>query len=95
MNRAVLTVFFVLFAALTAYAVHHVGGVWQLLHAHLSQPAGWQIFADLVIVMCLLLVFVYRDAKATGRPFVPWAMASLLLGSFGPLLYFITAKPRK
>ena len=95
MNRTVLIVVFALFSALTAYSVHHVGGVWQLVHQHLKQPAGWQIFADLVIVMCLLLVFVYRDAKATGRPFVPWAVLSLLLGSFGPLLYFITAKPRK
>lgn len=50
--------------------------------------------ADLVIAMCLLLVFIRRDAQANGRPFVPWAVFSLATGSFGPLLYFITARKR-
>jgi len=42
--------------------------------------------------MVLLLVFMRRDAQAQGRPFWPWAIFSLVVGSFGPLLYFITAR---
>jgi drug/metabolite transporter (DMT)-like permease len=92
MNKALLTVVLIAFSALTAYSVIHVGGVVELVLIHLRHPAGWQIFADLVIAMCLLLVFMHRDAKATGRPFWPWAIFSITCGSFGPLLYFITAK---
>jgi uncharacterized membrane protein len=49
---------------------------------------------DLVITMVLLLVFIQRDAEATGRRFWPWAVLSLLVGSFGPLLYFLLAKEK-
>jgi drug/metabolite transporter (DMT)-like permease len=92
MNKALLIAVLIAFSALTAYSVVHVGGVVELVLIHLRHPAGWQIFADLVIAMCLLLVFMHRDAKATGRPFWPWAIFSITCGSFGPLLYFITAK---
>jgi hypothetical protein len=92
MNKAILIVVLILFGALTGYSLYLVGGVLELILVHLRHPAGWQIFADLVICMCLLLVFIKRDADATGRPFWPWAVFSLAVGSFGPLLYFITAK---
>jgi len=94
MNKVVLIVVFILFSALTAFAVHHTGGVLELVLEVLRTPAGWQVLVDLVIVMCLLLVFMKRDARATGRPFWPWAVFSLVVGSFGPLLYFITAKKK-
>lgn len=66
----------------------HYGGLLAWLAFYTRDPASWQIFADLVIAMCLLLVFIRRDAQANGRPFVPWVAT----GSFGPLLYFITAR---
>jgi hypothetical protein len=92
MNRALLSAVLIGFGALTAHAVIHAGGVVALVRVHLSSPEGWQIFADLVTVMCLLLALMYRDAQATGRRFWPWAVFSLTCGSFGPLLYFLTAK---
>lgn len=95
MNKTLLLVVLALFSAITAYSVHYVGGILSLIKIHLSEPAGWQIFADLVIAMCLLLAFIHRDAKANQRPFWPWAVLSLLIGSFGPLLYFITRKNQK
>jgi hypothetical protein len=94
MHKVLLIAVLVLFSALTAYAAVHAGGVLEMVMIHLHHPEGWQIFTDLVIVMCLLLVFMYRDAKVTGRPFWPWAVFSLASGSFGPLLYFITAKQK-
>jgi drug/metabolite transporter (DMT)-like permease len=94
MNKSVLALVLVVFSALSAYAVHHAGGVLELVLVLLRIPEGWQVMADLIIAMCLLLVFVRRDAKSTGRPFWPWAIFSLMFGSFGPLLYFITAKER-
>jgi hypothetical protein len=94
MNKALLIFVLVVFGALTGYTLMHYGGLFAWLSFYTLDPASWQIFADLVITMCLLLVFIKRDAKANGRPFVSWAVFSLVVGSFGPLLYFITAKKR-
>ncbi len=92
MSKALLIVVLVLFGALSVYTLAHYGGLLAWLTFYTRDPASWQIFADLVITMCLLLVFIKRDAQATGRSFWPWAMFSITCGSFGPLLYFITAK---
>jgi uncharacterized membrane protein len=92
MNKALLSAVLIAFSALTAHAVVHAGGIIAMVRVHLSSPEGWQIFADLVIVLCLLLALMYRDAQATGRRFWLWAVFSLTCGSFGPLLYFLTAK---
>ena len=94
MNKALLTAVLIAFSALTAYTLVHYGDLIQWLLFYTRDPASWQIFADLVITMCLLLVYMKRDADATGRNFWPWAVFSLLVGSFGPLLYFITAKKK-
>jgi drug/metabolite transporter (DMT)-like permease len=92
MNKPLLTTVLLAFGALTAYTLAHYGGLLAWLAFYTRDPASWQIVADLVICMCLLLVFVHRDTKATGRPFWPWAVFCLAVGSFGPLLYFITAR---
>jgi hypothetical protein len=92
MNKPVLTIILIAFGALSAYAGLHYGGLLEWLAFYTRDPASWQIFADLVITMGLLLVFVQRDASATGRRFWPWAVLCLTVGSFGPLLYFLTAK---
>lgn len=94
MNRALLIAVLIAFTALTAYTFVHYGSLIPWLLFYTRDPASWQIFADLVITMCLLLVLMKRDADATGRPFWRWAIFSLLAGSFGPLLYFITAKKK-
>jgi hypothetical protein len=94
MNKALLIFVLVAFSALTGYTVLHYGGLFAWLSFYTRDPASWQVVADLIIAMSLLLVFIRRDAQANGRPFVPWAVFCLVVGSFGPLLYFITAKKR-
>ena len=94
MNKTLLIVVLVVFGALTAYTLGHYGGLIPWLLFYTRDPASWQIFADLLICMCLLLVFIKRDAEETGRPFWPWAIFSIVVGSFGPLLYFISAKKK-
>jgi hypothetical protein len=94
MNKALLIFVLVVFSALTGYTLVHYGGLFAWLSFYTRDPASWQVVADLIIAMSLLLVFIRRDAQANGRPFVPWAVFCLLVGSFGPLLYFITAKKR-
>lgn len=94
MNKALLIAVLVAFSALTGYTLLHYGSLIAWLMFYTRDPASWQIFGDLVITMCLLLTFMKRDAEANGRPFWPWAIFSLAVGSFGPMLYFISAKKK-
>ena len=94
MNKALLISALIVLGALTGYSLVHYGGLFAWLAFYTRDPASWQIFADLVITMCLLLACMRRDAQANGRPFVPWAVFSLATGAFGPLLYFMTAQKR-
>ncbi len=48
------------------------------------------MLADLVIALVLVLVWMWRDAKAIRRNPWPWIVATLTTGSFGPLIYWLT-----
>ena len=76
----------------TVYTVYKVG-VIGILDYQRHSPAGWQVFADLVIACVLLLMWIIPDAKKRGRN--PWGyvVITLLAGSFGPLLYCALGKP--
>jgi phosphate/sulfate permease len=89
MQRALLVVTLVLFGALTAAALWQQG-YWGILLPHFQTFGGAQVFADLVIALTLVLIWMWRDAKATGRKVWPWIVITLVAGSFGPLLYLLT-----
>ena len=76
------------FAALTLYAVSQVGYI-GVVDYQLRSPAGWQVFADLVVAIVLIAVWMIRDARRTGRTVWPYLLLSLALGSFGPLMYLL------
>ncbi len=74
--------------------------VWRVgllaLYTHnLSHPAGAQVFIDLVIEIGLVLTWLWRDARATGRQPWPWVVFTLTCGSFGPLVYLLTRKTHR
>lgn len=77
------------FTVLTAWALMN-GGIAGILSFHQS-PGGWQVFIDLVIALGLLLTFLVPHARAQGRNPWPWVCLTLVVGSFGPLLYFAVA----
>ena len=89
MNRLLIVITLVLFAALTATALWQ-GGLSGIVSPHFQSFAGGQVFADLVIALSLAIVWIWHDAKARGRNPWPWIIATLALGSFGPLLYLLT-----
>lgn len=92
MKRGLIIVTLILFGALTAVALAR-HGYWGILAPHFQTFGGAQVFADLVIALTLVLVWLVRDARATGRSAWPWVLATLALGSFGPLVYLLTRKP--
>ena len=91
MERLILVLTLIGFGALSAVALWQYGYV-AIFTMPLQTSAGTQVLVDLVIALVLFLVWMWRDAKATGRNPWPWTLMTLTLGSFGPLLYLITRK---
>ncbi len=91
MNRRTLAIAMLIpFTLLTLYAVSRVGYI-GIFEYHLHSPAGWQVIADLVIALVLVLTWLVPEARKAGRNPWPWVVATLLLGSIGPLLYLVFA----
>lgn len=87
--KSLLLVFVIVgFAALTAWALVEHGYI-GIFTTHLQTAAGMQVLADLVIALSLALVWMVRDARERGVSALPWVVATLALGSFGPLLYLL------
>jgi hypothetical protein len=93
MQRSLLIVTLVLFSALSAVALWQ-HGYWGIIAPHFKTVGAGQVLADLVIAVSLAMVWMWHDAKATGRNVWPWLALSMVAGSFGPLLYLLTAKQR-
>lgn len=92
MQRTLITVTLILFGAISAVALWQ-HGFWGIIEPHFQSFGGGQVLADLVIALTLVMVWMWRDAKATGRNPWPWIVATLALGSFGPLIYLLTRQP--
>lgn len=94
MQRSLLTTVLVLFSALTAAALWQSGGLLGIPSWHMKSVGGAQVFSDLVIALTLFMVWMWRDAQAIGRNAWPWVLATLALGSIGPLLYLLTRRAK-
>jgi hypothetical protein len=90
MQKGLIAIVLLLFGALSAVAVWQHGYV-GIFANELQSTAGMQVLADLVIALSLFLVWMWGDAKATGRNPWPWLAITLAIGSFGPLLYLLTS----
>jgi hypothetical protein len=92
MPRSVLILILIPFSVLSAIALWQ-HGYWGILAPHFQTSGAGQVLADLVISLTLVMTWMWRDAKATGRSIWPWIITTLILGSFGPLVYLLTRKP--
>lgn len=92
MPRPLLLALLLPFAALTTAALWQHGYLGILL-PHFRSLAGGQVLADLAIALSLVLAWLWKDARSRGRNPWPWLVATLALGSFGPLLYLISLSP--
>lgn len=91
MQRSLILIALALFGALSTIAMTEFGYV-GIFMSPLQSLASLQIFADLLIALTLVMIWIWRDAKASGRNAWPWLIATLTTGSFGPLLYLLTRK---
>lgn len=76
------------FSALTAYAIYQVGYV-GFFESLFGSIVGIQLFVDLVIALSVVMAWMWRDARERGVSAAPYIVATLLLGSVGPLAYLI------
>ena len=94
MNKRTLAIILLIpFSALTAYAVFKVGYI-GLFDYQRHSPAGWQVFADLVIACLLCLSWLIPEAKSRGRNPIPFVVITLFLGALGPLLYIASDREK-
>jgi hypothetical protein len=89
MQRNLLLVVLVIFSLLTAFALWQ-HGYWGIIEPHFRTLGAAQVFADLVIALTLFMVWMWRDARASGRNPWPWLVVTLAAGSIGPLLYLLS-----
>ena len=82
MRRTILGVTLVLFGALSAVALWQ-HGFWGILAPHFQSSGAGQVFADLAFALSLVMVWMVRDAKASGRTGLLWIVFTLVAGSFG------------
>ena len=94
MQRSLVAVVLIPFSLLSAVALWQHGYL-GIFANEFQSTAGTQVLADLVIALSLFLVWMWRDAKATGRNPWPWLLVTLTTGSFGPLVYLLTRKPEE
>jgi hypothetical protein len=88
-----LVVVLILFSILTGVSVFHHGLIGIFTEAF-RNTATMQVFFDLFIALFLVMVWMWHDAKSSDRLFWPWAVLTLAIGSFGPLLYLLFGKRR-
>lgn len=87
--RSLILLLLLPFTVYSLWVLETVGYI-GLLKAHMH-PAGIQVFTDLVLMGVLVMVWMWRDAKASGRTVWPYLLMTLTLGSIGALLYLLLA----
>jgi hypothetical protein len=88
MQRTPIILILIFFTPLSAIALWY-HGYWGILAPHFQSFGEAQVLADLVIALSLAMVWMWQDAKASDRNPWPWILATLILGSFGPLGYLL------
>ena len=82
------------FSALTAFTVHRYG-VAESLALCFTNAATITLFADASIALGLITMWMWRDARARGRAWLPYALLTIATGSVGPLLYLVAGRGRE
>lgn len=76
------------FLVLNAVVIYQYGYV-GFIEAVLSNLASIALLVDLTIAVSLIAVWMWNDAKEKGISPIPYLVASVFLGSVGPLAYLV------
>ncbi|HQL00936.1 MAG TPA: hypothetical protein PK090_09185 [Smithellaceae bacterium] len=93
MKRALIIVTLLAFTILTVIAVIN-DGLTGIFGSIFSSWGSLQIFADLVIALVLVIIWMWHDAKVSGRNPWGWIIATLAIGVFSPLVYLLVYKTK-
>ncbi|MBI9086137.1 MAG: hypothetical protein JEZ11_21235 [Desulfobacterales bacterium] len=93
-QRILLLITLIAFLALTGIALWH-HGYWGIVEPHFQSFGAAQVLADLVIALSLFLVWLWRDARTSGRNPWPWILVTFATGSIGPMIYLLIYKTGK
>jgi hypothetical protein len=83
----------IVFGAITGLALQEVG-YWGIIEPLFQSWGQRQVLADLTVALTLFLIWMVRDAPSRGLSAWPFVAATLVAGSFGPLLYLIIRELR-
>jgi len=72
----------------TLWVVFTVGYV-EFFRLTFANPAVIQVHMDLLLLLLVAIVWMRHDASANDRPFAPYLIATLLLGTTGILGYLL------
>jgi len=81
------------FGVLTTLALMDVG-YFGILQPHFRSWGGAQVFTDLAILCILACIWMVNDPGRRGLPVWPFLAITLVMGSFGPLLYLVVRQLR-
>src|SRR5260370_7122401 len=87
-KQLVLTMVLAGFAALNAYDFY-IYGAQGFLHIAFTNAGTTAIFADLVIALTMVAVWMTRDAAQRRVNVLPYLLLTVCLGSIGPLAYLV------
>lgn len=82
------------FGALSAVALLDVGYL-GIIEPHFQSWGGGQVFADLVILAVLAVLWMVKDARERELNAWPFVVITLFAGSLGPLFYLIARELRQ
>ena len=90
-RRIALGIVLANFSAMTAYAIYRYGFAGSLALCF-ANAATTTLFVDACIALGLVAMWMWQDARARGRSWLPYALLTIGFGSVGPLLYLITGR---
>ena len=89
MKRFLIAALLIDFTLFTGYVLFADGVEGLLALFATSNLWGYQLFADLVIALGIVMAWMIGDAKQRGVAWQPYVVLTLCTGSIGPLIYIV------
>lgn len=93
-NRVVVLAVLLPFLAFSLWVVAQ-GGPLGFLTLAGREPWGMQMLLDLCIALFMVGGWMIRDARSRGMAAWPFVIATIAVGSIGPLVYLLVRGPKR